>query len=65
MHPEDTRLVARRRNHAARVFTARTADDHRLPTQVRIVALLDRCEERVEVHVEDCPVSHGPIIVRL
>ena len=40
------RLVARREHDAA-------ADDHRAPPQARIVPLLDRREERVEIGVED------------
>ena len=46
LHAERLRLVAGREHHAA-------ADDHRPPAQPRVVALLDRREERVEVGVED------------
>ena len=44
--PERLRLVAGREYDAA-------ADEHRFSTELPVVALLDRCEERVEVGVED------------
>jgi hypothetical protein len=44
------RLVARGEHHAA-------ADDHRLAEKPRIVPLLDRGEERVEISVEDGGLS--------
>ena len=45
------RLVARGQHDAA-------ADDHRPAAQPRVVALLDRREERVEVGVEDLRAAH-------
>jgi hypothetical protein len=45
-HPECLRLIARRQHHAA-------ADDHRLAAQPRVVTLLDRGVERVEVGMQD------------
>ena len=49
-HPARLRLVAGRQHHAA-------ADDHRPAAQPRIVALLDRRVERVEVGVQDGGLS--------
>ena len=46
LHAEGLRLVARREDHAG-------ADDHRPPAQARVVALLDRRVERVQIRVED------------
>jgi hypothetical protein len=51
MHPERARLVARGRDDAAAVRL--TADGDRLAAQRRIVALFNRCVERVHVEVED------------
>ena len=48
---EGFRLVARRENDPG-------ADDHRAAAQARVVALLDRGEERIEVGVEDGGVRH-------
>ena len=50
-HAEDARLVARRRHHAAPVGLA--ADGDRPAGERGIVALLDRCVERVHVDVDD------------
>ena len=46
VHAARLRLVAGREDHSA-------ADDHGPPAQARVVALLDRREERVEVRVQD------------
>ncbi len=46
LDPERLRLVARGQHHSP-------ADDDRAALQPRVVALLDRREERVEVRVED------------
>jgi hypothetical protein len=43
-------LVARGEHDSA-------ADDHGLPAQARVVALLDGREERVEVGVQDRPLA--------
>jgi hypothetical protein len=51
MDAELARLVAAGADDAARVRVA--ADDHGLAAQLRMVALLDRREERVEVDVDD------------
>ena len=45
-HPERAGLVAGRQHHPA-------ADDHRAPAKGRVVSLLDRRVERVEVGVQD------------
>ena len=56
-HAVPPRLVRRRGHHAA---AADAADDDRLAAQRRLVALLDRGEERVEVEVEHRRVgAHG------
>ena len=51
---EHARLVRRGADDAAIVRPA-AADDDRLAAQRRVVALLDRGEERVEVDVQDRP----------
>ena len=56
--PEPPRLVAGRRHDAALVGPA-APDDDRPAAQLRVVALLDGREERVEVDVEDRPVGHA------
>ena len=50
-------LVAGGRDDAT-VRGPATADDDRPAAQLRSVALLDGCEERIEVDVEDGPVGH-------
>ena len=50
VHAERARLVARVPHDAP---VAEPADDHRLAAQRRVVELLDRREERVEVDVQD------------
>ena len=50
-HATRPRLVARAHHHAA-------ADDHRPPAQARIVPLLDRCEEGIEIGVQDVRLGH-------
>ena len=65
VNAERTRRVVRRRDDASAVRVA--ADDERLLTQLRILELLDRCEERVEVDVSEnrhrgkarCPNGRG------
>jgi hypothetical protein len=54
---EDAGLVARRADDATLV-RATAADDHRLAAQLRPIALLDGCKERVEVDVENRPRIH-------
>ena len=49
-HAELARFVARGRDDAA---FPRSADRDRLPTQRRIVALFDRCVERIHVDMDD------------
>src|SRR5256885_10295738 len=51
-HPEDARLVGRRHDDPSLV-RAVPADYHRLAAVLGMVALLNRCVERVEVAVED------------
>ena len=48
--PKTARLVARGADHAP---VAEAADDDRPAAQARVVELLDRGEERVEVDVQD------------
>ena len=43
---ERPRLIARRQHDAA-------TDDHRAPAQLRVITLLDRRIERIEIGVED------------
>ena len=50
MHAELARFVARRRDDAA---CQGSADRDRLPAQLRIVALFDRCVERIHVDMDD------------
>ena len=54
MDPEVARDVVRRCDHAAAVRV--TTDDQRLRAQLRLLELLDRREEGVEVEVRD---DHG------
>ena len=56
--PERLRLVARREDDPA-------ADDHGAAPEPRVVALLDRREERVEVGVEDRRSGHDRTHVRI
>jgi hypothetical protein len=56
MHAELARFVARGRDDAA---FPRSADRDRLPTQLRIVALFDRCVERIHVDMDDLARSCG------
>ena len=51
LHAVGLRLVARREHDAA-------PDEHGLPAQLRVVALLDRREERIEVCVQDRRGAH-------
>ena len=57
MHPERAGLVAGRGDDAPLVGSA-AADDDRPAAKLGPVALLDRREERVEVHVQDGPAAH-------
>src|SRR6267143_475816 len=50
MHAELPRFVACGRNDAS---FARSADRDRLPAQLRIVTLFDRCVERIHVDMND------------
>jgi hypothetical protein len=50
MHAELARFIACGRNDTA---FARSADRDRLPAQFRIVALFDRCVERIHVYMND------------
>ena len=54
MNAEHPGLIARRADDATIVRPA-AADDDRLAPQLRVIALLDRGEERVEIDVEDDP----------
>jgi len=56
MHAELARFVARGRDDAA---FPRSADRDRLPAQLRIVALFDRCVERIHVDMDDLARSCG------
>src|SRR2546423_14674371 len=61
MDSEGACLVTGRAHHAAVVGSATTHDD-RLAAELRMVALLDGGEERVEVDVEDRALGHAAII---
>ena len=65
VHAEAARLVARGGDDTAR---AEAADDHRLPDERRILELLHRRVERVEVDVQDRRIARGqpgrPVDVR-
>ena len=64
MDAELARLVAAGADDAARSRFA--TDDHGLAAQLRVVALLHRREERVEVHVDDREAAdgHGQMMAR-
>ena len=49
-HAVCLRLVARRENHAS-------AYDHGAAAEARVVPLLDRCEERIRIGMEDCRLA--------
>ena len=56
--PEDARLVARGRDHAAGVLAPATPDDDRPAAELRPVALLDGGEEGIEIDVQDRSRGH-------
>ena len=56
MNPERAGFVTCRRDDAA---FPRSADRDRLPTQLRIVTLFDRCVERIHVDMDDLARSYG------
>jgi hypothetical protein len=51
--PELARSVVRRRHHAASAGVS--AHHERLVAELRMLELLDRCEERIEIQVRDDP----------
>src|SRR4029078_9432517 len=61
--PESPSLVRCSAHHTPRIRA--TAPDHdRFPAQLRMVALLDGSEERVEVHVQDRGAGHPGMMLR-